>query len=327
ASSTVSSSIPTFALRSDGSLKDGMFLDMEGADIANVRSLVSANGLWEIGEDGTIRAVKIITNEIVADNIKARLVEAEQVKAKEVEAGGFRVFRSAEANKATVGEGRILRGETETTIYSSKVASTSKIFVSFTSDLGARSWFISQKSDPSEIFGGSTSETTTTPGFFTVRISAPLPDDASFDWWAVETAGTVAPAPITNAIISNQQPITNNLQSAASQISTGTASQTSTGTNTVLQPSADTTTAITTTATTTITTATTTTISSGATADGASTSSATTTTSATTSDLSASSTTATASNASTSPTPDIVSASTTVTNTIVPTSTASTTGL
>ncbi|MDO8600907.1 MAG: hypothetical protein Q7R73_04900, partial [bacterium] len=165
-------------------------LDMGGNDITNVRGIFSANGTWSIGEDGTLRAVKIITEELIADNIKVRLVEAERVKAAEVEVNEFRVFRPVNAEEATVGEGRILRGDIETTIYSSRVASTSKIFVSFTSDLQGRSYFVDKSNlTRFNLVSGETAGEAASGSvpYFKVKISSPLPDDATFDWWVVST--------------------------------------------------------------------------------------------------------------------------------------------
>jgi len=58
--STSSGALPTWAIDSKtGEIKGGSYVDMKGADMVNVRSILSQNGTWSIDEDGVITAKEI----------------------------------------------------------------------------------------------------------------------------------------------------------------------------------------------------------------------------------------------------------------------------
>ncbi|HLB50853.1 MAG TPA: hypothetical protein VJL38_01600, partial [Patescibacteria group bacterium] len=84
---------------------------------------------------------------------------------------GILTINIADPLAPTIGEGIITAGTDYATIETQAVAAGSKVFVTFTDDLGGRSFFIAEKKDGES---------------FTVRISTPVIDEAHFDWWIVE---------------------------------------------------------------------------------------------------------------------------------------------
>ena len=141
-------------------------VDMNSQSILGVAGIVSATGDWSITADGRFKTKQIVAETIDADRITAKR---------------FSILNVADASENTIGAGRILRGDTSTTIYSKYISANSKIFVTFTNDLGGRSWYIAEKQGPTE--------TGTTEGMFRIAISSASPDDLNFDWWVVDTAG------------------------------------------------------------------------------------------------------------------------------------------
>ncbi|TRZ79337.1 hypothetical protein D4R86_06055, partial [bacterium] len=85
-----------------------------------------------------------------------------------------------EGENPTIGQGKIGEQEQEIKIYNTNIKNSSKIFVSFNSDLGGRSWYISEKhaipgDDPAN-------------NYFIVRLNSSINHDAEFDYWIVQTA-------------------------------------------------------------------------------------------------------------------------------------------
>jgi hypothetical protein len=83
-------------------------------------------------------------------------------------AQSFTIQKPADSTQATVGEGVISAGQTQTQIQSSKIKADSKIFVTFRGDYGSRWWIDSQ-----------------TDGLAVIKIAQPLSGDVKFDWWVV----------------------------------------------------------------------------------------------------------------------------------------------
>ncbi len=140
--------------------------DMNGQSIINVAGISSATGDWSITADGRLKAKHIVAETIDVNRIAAKR---------------FSILNVADASENTIGNGRILRGDTSTTIYSKYITAQSKIFITFTNNLGGRSWYIAEKQGPTE--------TGATEGMFRIAISSASPDDLNFDWWVVGVDG------------------------------------------------------------------------------------------------------------------------------------------
>ena len=68
--------MPTWAIDpKTGQIKGGSYVDFEGADLVNVRSILSANNAWSIDEDGVIKA-----KEVQAEKIKTRELITEEAE-------------------------------------------------------------------------------------------------------------------------------------------------------------------------------------------------------------------------------------------------------
>jgi len=82
---------------------------------------------------------------------------------------------------ALVGEGIVPAGAAEVLVPNDNVKETSKIFVTFTTDIGSRSFFVAEKREGEG---------------FLVRLSSPVAKDVTFDWWIiqVENLGNVQDA-------------------------------------------------------------------------------------------------------------------------------------
>ncbi len=94
---------------------------------------------------------------------------------------GYGIVRATvDPGQDMIGSGVISEAGIEAKIYNPNLKKSSKIFVSFTSNIGSRSWYIGDKSvipgdDPAN-------------HYFTVRLSSPATHDISFDYWIVQTA-------------------------------------------------------------------------------------------------------------------------------------------
>jgi hypothetical protein len=80
----------------------------------------------------------------------------------------------------TIGEGKISEMEQEVKIYNRNLKKSSKIFVSFNSNLGGRSWYVAEKhaipgDDPAN-------------NYFIIRLSSAINHDVDFDYWIVQVA-------------------------------------------------------------------------------------------------------------------------------------------
>lgn len=93
--------------------------------------------------------------------------------AKEVVAGAFSV-KNADPESKTTGNGTIASGDSDKKISTKAVSANAKIFATFESDPGARFW-VEKEKDSDGAFTG-----------FTVKLSAPAGEDATFSWWIVE---------------------------------------------------------------------------------------------------------------------------------------------
>lgn len=95
--------------------------------------------------------------------------------AKEVVAGAFSV-KTDDPEKRTMGEETILAGESEKSVLTNAIAATSKIFVTFENDPGARYWIEKTTNPETGEFLG-----------FVLKLSVAAVGDAKFSWWIVES--------------------------------------------------------------------------------------------------------------------------------------------
>lgn len=98
-----------------------------------------------------------------------RLPDA-QIEAKGVSAEAFTVQAQSGTKSPTIGQATVPAGKQEVVVETAGVRSGSKVFVSFTSDLEGRNYFIAEKKKGQS---------------FTVELSDPVASDVSFDWWIV----------------------------------------------------------------------------------------------------------------------------------------------
>ena len=126
-------------------------MDLLGGSLFGVLSISSSNGKWQIDEEGNL----------IAADIKANKVQAKE----------FVVEKDADAAKSTVGDATIKSGQSSIEIINEKIKKDSKIFITFRNNVGSF-WWISNQED----------------GKFTVSLSAAPNQDATFDYWLINTA-------------------------------------------------------------------------------------------------------------------------------------------
>ena len=137
----------------NGQLVQNNDLNLGGFSIYNVKAITGANGLWSIDEEG----------KMVAINIKVDKAQAKQLV----------IEKDNAANKSTVGEAKILAGQTSALVANEMVSSSGKIFITFRNNPKAF-WWISRQED----------------GLFEVSLSQSASEDVVFDYWLV---GVVSP--------------------------------------------------------------------------------------------------------------------------------------
>jgi len=141
-------------LNPDGTIDDKVTVETGGTGdfLANLTA-----GLRNLGVDivdGVIKATQLVVNEV---KTKVLRISVEQGK------------------DATVGSATIPAQQIEFRVNNTLVEQDSKIFVSFTTDTGGRTWHISEK----------------VPGVgFTIKLSDVTPEELSFDYWILQVEGS-----------------------------------------------------------------------------------------------------------------------------------------
>jgi len=132
----------------DGTVNDKVIITTSGGDfLGNLTS-----GLRQLGvdiADGVIKAAQLVVNEV---KTKVLRISVEQGK------------------DATVGSATIPAQQIEFRVNNTLVEANSKIFVSFTTDTGGRTWYISEK-----VAGVG----------FTIHLSDVTPEPLDFDYWII----------------------------------------------------------------------------------------------------------------------------------------------
>jgi hypothetical protein len=180
---------------------DQLKMDMEEIRILTSNFQLPTSNSGGLGFASVINAFKGIG--MVFENGIARF---QQVIAK-----SFTIQKPADSTQATVGEGAIPAGQTQTQIQSSKIKADSKIFVTFRGDYGSRWWIDSQ-----------------TDGSAVIKIAQPLSNDVKFDWWVVG---------VSQENSNDQVPMINQAQNPNDQLNQPSAPGSSEGS--VSQPSQD----------------------------------------------------------------------------------------
>jgi cysteine-rich repeat protein len=142
-------------LNPDGSIDDKVTVESNGDFLSNLVS-----GLRQLGVDvvdGVIKATQLVVNEV-----KTKVLRISIEKDKD----------------ATVGSATIPAQQIEFRVNNSLVEANSKIFITFTSDTGARTWHISEKVP--EVG-------------FTIRLSDVTPEELNFDYWILQVEGSSKP--------------------------------------------------------------------------------------------------------------------------------------
>ncbi len=127
-------------------------------------AIVARDGKVVIDPSGNIQTQgKITANEIAANKLIVN-THPEQIL-------GSRIASDSAALTPTIGSGKILAGQTSTTVNARQVTSNSKIFVTPRAKIGTQALVVDSVN----------------PGVsFIVSLDHPLSADLDFDWWLVE---------------------------------------------------------------------------------------------------------------------------------------------
>ncbi|HLM84192.1 MAG TPA: hypothetical protein VK254_03210, partial [Candidatus Bathyarchaeia archaeon] len=122
----------------------------------------------------TITAGGTIPDNVLMEDQNGGLTLTGIFEAEEVVAGAYSV-KNDDLAKKTVGDDSILAGNIQQAVLTKAVNESSKIFVTFESDPGARYWTEKTTDEVTGVFTG-----------FTVKLSDPAQADVKFSWWIVE---------------------------------------------------------------------------------------------------------------------------------------------
>ncbi len=129
-------------------------LDMRGGAIYQIRSLLAASGLWSLDENGKLVVTAIETEELVTEELTARLTDRRQM----------------------VGQGLIPAGSQILRMSNELIEADSKVFVTFRSR-SPSDWWVSAVDQ----------------GSFEISLAEPTRSDLIFDYWIVRVEDTRAP--------------------------------------------------------------------------------------------------------------------------------------